>query len=135
MTAEPLDLSIWILGLIFIVTFLSKTYGVIIGGASFILQPFLLAMGIPPHIAVAHDISGTNGASVSGIYVFAKTGHIRKNIAIYAMPGLVTGPFIGIYLLSITPPEIVENFIAVISIIGAAYLLLRRKSDAGLRER
>lgn len=135
MVIEPVDLSIWMLLLVFIVTFLSKTYGVIVGGASFVLQPFLLAIGIPPQMAVAHDITSTNGCNVTGIYVFNKQGQIKKEIARYALPGLIIGPFIGVWLLSVTPPEYIENFIATVSILGAIYLLVRRRGQIGLVER
>lgn len=133
--SDPASLSYLTLFLIFTVTFLTKTYGVIIGGASFLLQPFLLAMGIPPHIAIAHDIAGTNGSNISGIYVFNKTGHLRYDIALYAMPGFITGPLLGVYLLDITPPEILEIFIATVSIVGAFYLIIKRNNSTGLFER
>lgn len=128
-------LSIPLLIAIFLVTLLTKTYGVIIGGASFILQPFLITLGIPPHLAVAHDIAGTNGSTVTGAYVFGKSGHMKSDIFFYTLPGLLAGPLAGVWLLSIVPGEVVEKLIAMIACAGAAYLLLRRKSDQGLKER
>lgn len=126
---EPLSVTTLIL--IFVVTFLTKTYGTIIGGASFILQPFLIAMGIPPHMAVAHDIAGTNGVTVTGGYVFFKSGHIDLRVALYTLPGVIIGPVIGVYFLNSTTPETLEKFIAVISFIGASYMLLKYNKVIG----
>lgn len=132
---EMPELGLLSLAAIFIVTFLTKTYGVIIGGASFILQPFLLAIGIPPQMAIAHDIAGTNGSTITGLYVFGKTGHMKYRLALFMLPGLLVGPFAGVWLLSILPAVIIERFIAVVSCAGAAYLLIRHKSDDGLVEK
>ena len=131
---ENIDLNVWMLVAVFIVTFFTKTYGVIIGGASFILQPFLLAIGVPPQMAIAHDIAGTNGSTISGLYVFRKSGSIRFKLSSYMLPGLVVGPFAGVWLLSVVPASYIENFIAVVSCLGAGYLLIRRKSKEGLEE-
>ena len=122
---EPLSATTLIA--IFLVTFLTKTYGVLIGGASFILQPFLIAMGIPPHMAVAHDIAGTNGVTVTGGYVFLKSGHVNMHVLKYTLPGMIIGPAIGVYFLNSTPPELLEKFIATISFCGALYMLLKHR--------
>lgn len=129
------DFDFWMYVAIFVVTFLTKTYGVIIGGASFILQPFLLAIGVPPQMAISHDIAGTNGSTVSGMYVFGKSGHMKYRLALFMLPGLLLGPFAGVWLLSIVPAVFIERFIAIVSCVGAAYLLVRHKSSDGLVEK
>lgn len=129
------ELSLFWLALVFLVTFLTKTYGVIVGGASFVLQPFLIAIGVPPHMAVAHDIAGTNATTVAGLHIFLRSGHIHTTIARYALPGVTLGPLLGVALLNWMPAATIETVIACVSIIGALYLMLHGKNTIGLEPR
>ncbi len=69
--------------------------GVSGGGAGIIMLPVMLAVGLPPQVAVATMKMGGLGAAFGGLTAFRKTSHIRKDIVKVMAPiaviiGIVT---------------------------------------------
>ncbi len=122
-----MDITLETLAILFFVSLVAETYGVIFGGGGFLTQPVMLALGIPPHMVVANDMAATTATSISGGYVFNKKGFTDFSIVKWWLPGVCIGPIIGAYLLVNTPAWVVEKLIAVFCISGSAYILFFRK--------
>jgi len=128
-----LDLSYFDYSLIFLVTLLTKSIGIITGGMSFVLQPTLLLFGVPPHMAISHDIGATAGASLTGARAFTKQKNINWSLAFQWIPGMVLGVSLGVFVLDQIPPEWVETIILVLCIAGAIGMIFKKNSPSSGR--
>ncbi len=129
-----MELSLYSYILIFIVTYLSQIYGSIVGWWSFLNQPLLIFLWLPPHMAVATDISATTWTWLWGFYVFQKKKLIRWEIVKYALPWLVIWTFLWIYFLTSVSSIFIEKFIAIAALLWAAYTLFNKNKDIGGKE-
>lgn len=116
--------------IIFIITTISKTYGSIFGGASFLLQPVMLALGIPPSMVVANDVSSSTGVAMSGAHLFYKRGHVSMDIARWSIPGVLIGAPIGATLLANLPTEIIEKSILLLCVLGSLYIIISKSKKS-----
>ncbi|MDD3182787.1 MAG: sulfite exporter TauE/SafE family protein [Alphaproteobacteria bacterium] len=112
--------------LAFLVTAAGGVLG-LFGGAGFFIQPALLAIGVPPHMVVAHDASATAGASATSFHVFNKHGKVDYKLLVWWLPGVLIGPPLGVALLSILSPEVLEKVIIGLSFVGAVAMLFKKK--------
>lgn len=76
------------------------------GGAGMIMIPTLIAVGLPPQVAVATGKMNGLGAAIGGLSAFAKSGHLRKDILRVMIPtaiivGIIT-PFVFAQINSAT---------------------------------
>ena len=116
--------------LAFLAALFGETLGVF-GGGGFLIQPALLAIGVPPHLVVSHDASSTAGASATSYYVFNKHKKVKNGLLIWWLPGVIIGPFLGIALLSVLSPAILEKIIIIVSLMGAVLILFNKKDWGG----
>jgi len=87
--------SVWSLLILFFVSLIAETYGSVFGGGGLLIQPVMLALGIPPQQAVANDVSACLGSGLSRFYVFKKSKYIVYDIVKWALPGGIIGPLVG----------------------------------------
>ena len=74
----PLELQ---LAVIFIASiFVGVLSGISGGGGGIIMLPVMLAVGLPPQVAIATMKMGGLGAAVGGLTAFRGSGHIRTDI-------------------------------------------------------
>ena len=91
------------------------------------MQPVMLAVGVPPHLVIANDVSASTGTALSGAYVFKRNKLVVFKIIKYWLPGILLGPVIGASLLAVTPAWIVEKLIISFCLVGAAWMLFDSK--------
>ena len=120
--------------LIFLAVYFARIYGTIIGGGSFVIQPLLISLGLPPSMAVAQDVSTSIGSNIGGIYGFKGKNIARYDIIKWWIPGFVLGPILGARLMVELPEDWIENIIGFLAIFAILYLLLLKK-HAGIYER
>ena len=121
------DLSIIQLVTITIIAFVAQVGGCIVGGGGFITQPFLMALGIPPQIAVANDVSAATASSVTAATNFSRKNLLRKDVIVALIPGLVVGAIAGCFALRASSPEIVEKLIAAFAVVFLIKTLVWRE--------
>lgn len=126
---SEVEFELIILVAAFFAAFLGEMFGAIAGGGGFFTQPLLIALGVPPHIALANDVSATMGSGLSGTYVYHKSKRIPYQIAKWWIPGLIVGPFLGVQILVVMSPDVLENIVAGIALTGAIFLFLRKNSN------
>jgi uncharacterized membrane protein YfcA len=76
--------------------FLAGFFGV---GGGFILTPLLIALGVPPNVAVGSGLTIMMGASVSGTVRHVQLGHVDFKLASILFGGAVIGVQAGARLL------------------------------------
>jgi hypothetical protein len=116
--------------LAFFVCFLAETAG-LFGGGAYVIQPALLAMGIPPHMVVAHDGAATMGASATSYIVYHRNGAIDYRLLGWWGPGLVIGPLAGLAVLSAVPAALLQKIILATAVAGSVAMLLKKR-DTGI---
>ena len=124
-----------VLLIVFVVTIIAETYGSIFGGGGFIMVPAFIALGIPPHIAIANDSVATIGTALGGIAAFRRKNLLRVEIVKWWAPGLVVGTVLGATLLVNTPAHFMTGFVAVISILGSLFILFNTNKNLGLHNK
>ena len=119
--------------IVFIVMYIAEVYGSMIGGGSFLIQSVLIALGVPPHIAVAHDVAGANGTNIGGALVFYKYKQIRYELVLWWIPGLIIGALLGVKLLVSVEPWVIEKSLGFFALFGLIYMLFLKK-EQGVKE-
>jgi uncharacterized protein len=105
---EPLSLLI-----LAVAAFLVTIPANYIGGASFVMLPLLLALGVPPLQAVASNRTGTIGIYVAALPGFHKHHLLDWKLGIITGSIAVVGSILGAFLLPSIHPEVMKNFIAI----------------------
>lgn len=113
--------------LLFIVAYFAESYWSIVWWQSFVVQPYLIAMWLPPHMAVANEVSATSWSDIWSSTYFQKKKLIRWEIIIWVIPGLLLWTFFWVYLLNIVSAEFIEKFIAILAVCMVIYTLFFKK--------
>jgi len=106
-----------------LIAFIGEFYGSIIGGGGFIIQPFLIALGIPPHMTVANDVSAAIGSPIGSFFVYRKKRLFRFDILKECLPSLVLGTITGLLIFKNIPARFIEKFLACAAILFVIYTL------------
>ncbi len=100
------------------------------GGGGMIMIPTMIAVGLPPQVAVATGKMNGLGAALGGLSVFAKSGQLRKDILKVMIPiALVVGlatPFIFTRIDS----DIFQLILGIVLILMVPTLFLKKKLKA-----
>lgn len=109
---------------IFSVTAFAKTYGSVYGGGSFLIQPMLMAFGLPPQVAVANDGLGSIGTILSVGMIFKKAKEINFDVVKRWLLWVSSGTFAGVALLAILPVLVLKILLLTICITGVVTMIL-----------
>lgn len=116
-----------ILPLLFFVAILASTIDAIAGGGGLISLPVLLAIGIPPHIALGtNKLQGMVGTSVAAYTFYRKGLIVLSDLA----PGLIfsfLGAVLGATLSQEISNDILKKIIPILLVLILIYTLLSSK--------
>jgi len=125
--ADPLTLaSVFVIGVV------TGLVDVLAGIGGFVALPFLIMIGLPPHVAIATDRLGTLGSSAASFLRFWKGGAVVWALVLPLSVIALAGGWLGAQILL----EVDEK--AVMKIVGVVLLLLLPlilKSDLGLEQK
>ncbi len=117
---------------VFLIGIISSILGSLVGGASLLLIPFLIFIGLPPQVAIATDKFGSIGNALSAFYKFQKAKKIRwKYVPILAILSLA-GSLIGANILLNIDPKILQNIVGFILLLLMPFIFL--KKDIGVKD-
>ncbi|MDP3273610.1 MAG: TSUP family transporter [Deltaproteobacteria bacterium] len=122
------------LALLALVAFVAGTIDAIAGGGGLLTFPALIAVGLPPHLAL-----GTNkGQSVFGSSValasFVRDKKVSVERAKTAFPAAFVGALMGARLVLYVPPTVLRPVILVL-LVGVALFLALRPMDTAAKSR
>lgn len=110
--------------ILFVLTAFAKSYGTIYGGGSFVVQPLLMSMGIPPQVAVANDMLGSMGATLAAGMMFRKVKEVRFEVVRRWVVPVTLGTFVGVWLLSVLPLLVLKSVLLGICLLGIVGMVL-----------
>lgn len=109
--------------------------GITGGGGGLITTPLLIALGLPPQVAVGTMKLSGLGTSLGGLSVFWKSGKIRMDIARVIIPFAVVIAIIAPYIAIAIDPDVFQKLIGVSLLIAAPALMIRGKLLPSKRRR
>lgn len=124
---EHFELSYQILIFLFCVGGLSGLVDSIAGGGGLIALPALLAVGLPPQIALGtNKLQGCFG-TLSAACNYIKKGQVNLKEARSAILSTLMGASVGAYLVQLLSADFIRNFIPVMLLIIFIYTLISPK--------
>lgn len=123
-----IDLSLYQYAIIAVVTYFAEVMGAIVGGGGFVIQSFLISIGVPAHYAVANDVSAAAGTSLGSLIVFHHKRLIRWPVVRPMIFSLILGSILGLFLLEKVSSGFIEKFIATLAIGFVVYGITYRKA-------
>ena len=116
--------------LTFLVAVFASFIGAMVGSGGLITIPFLIFLGLPPHIAIATNKFGATGLKIGAITKFRKTDLILwKYILPFSLIGIVAA-IIGTQLLLAIDKELLSNIVVILLLVVLPLLFL--KKDLGI---
>jgi uncharacterized membrane protein YfcA len=106
--------------------FMGVLSGVSGGGAGIIMFPVMLAVGLPPQIAVATMKMGGLGAAFGGLTAFRKTSHIRKDIVKVMAPIAVVIGVITPVIFQKMDSDLFEKILGVVMLLTIPLLFAKK---------
>ena len=122
-----MEFEIWHLGVLFVAAFLGGFIDAIAGGGGLISLPALMAVGIPPHAALAtNKLQGSFG-TLTAVVNFSRKGMIKYSDALTGIVFTLIGAALGTALILVLNPEILKIIIPFLLIGIFIYTLLMPK--------
>lgn len=122
----PLELQLLVLGVASILTGILS--GISGGGAGMVMVPLAIAVGLPPQTAVGTMKMAALGASVGGLSVFAKSGHIRKDILKVMIPIVIIVGVATPFIFQQINGEVFQKIIGVLMLLLVPTLFIPKGS-------
>src|SRR5687768_11075506 len=118
------------LGLLVLAAFAAGTMDAIAGGGGLITVPALLAVGLPPHVALGTNKGQSVFGSGAAIVRFARAKMLDYRRAGVTFPAGMVGAFMGAAAVMVLKPEVLRPVVLVLLPTAAAVVLLRPKVTA-----
>jgi uncharacterized protein len=112
--------------LLFLFGALSSFVGTIVGGAGLINIPFLMFLGLPPHIAIATHKFGAVGLRIGSIPKFWKEKVIVWKYVVPFMVISFIGAFIGANILIAINKELLSRLIGFVLLIPLPLIFMKK---------
>lgn len=116
---------------IFLLGFLVMFFGTSTGGVGLVFVPLLIALGLPPHAAVATTRFAVFTGDLIGLRVFERAGKVDRKLALPVLLLGIGGSVIGSFVLLWTPGPLVERLLGAFLLAMLGFMLLQR--EMGIR--
>lgn len=112
---------------IFLLGFVTMFFGTSTGGVGLILVPLFIALGLPPHTAVATTRFAVFAGDLIGLRVFDRGGKVDQRLALPILLLGIGGSIIGSFVLLWTPGPLVEKLLGAFLLVMLAFMALRKE--------
>jgi uncharacterized membrane protein YfcA len=106
-------------------TFCAGLVDAIAGGGGLLTLPSLLAVGLPPHLALGTNKGGSMFGSGAALLRFARSGLVKKRRAWVAFPIAFVASLLGAQLVLFLKPETLRPVVLVLLVLAAAVVAFR----------
>ncbi len=119
------DISLQVLGLLFLAAFFAGFIDSIAGGGGLITVPAMLLAGLPPLETLGTNKAQSLFGSGSATLAYAAKGHVKlkEQLPMAVMSGL--GAILGATVTTYLPTEILQAFLPLLLVVVAAYFALK----------
>lgn len=119
-----MDISTGILT--FGIGFIASFMGAMVGSGGLISIPFLIFIGLPPHVAIATNRLGSLGLEIGSLARFIKSKAIMwKYVLVFCLLAVV-GAYVGTNILIETNDNLVKNIVAGVMILFLPVILFKK---------
>ncbi|HYW81524.1 MAG TPA: TSUP family transporter [Thermoguttaceae bacterium] len=125
-----IELSIQACALLFGAGFLAGFVDSIAGGGGIITIPALLAVGIPPHVALGTNKLQASFGSFTAALNYRRGGMVRGRDLVHGILFTAIGAFLGTTTIQAISPDRLEHAIPILLIVIFGYMLRRPKLGA-----
>ena len=112
---------------VFLIGALAAAIGATVGGGGVLSVPFLMFVGLPPHVAIATNRFGSVGVSVGALAKFAREQKIVWKYVVPLSLIAVMGGYIGARILLTVDEKLLSRLIGFILLALLPILFLRRE--------
>jgi len=120
----PLDVS-GTDALLALVALIAGTVDAIGGGGGLLTLPALLAVGLPPHLAIATNKGQSVFGAAAALTRFSHAGLVPWRRARWTFPLAFLGSLLGAWLMLRVRPEVLRPVVLVLLVFAAAFVVLR----------
>jgi len=120
----PLDVS-GTDALLALVSLVAGTVDAIAGGGGLLTLPALLAVGLPPHLAIATNKGQSVFGSAAALVRFSHAGLVPWRRARWTFPLAFLGSVLGALLVLRVRPDVLRPVVLVLLLLAAAFVVLR----------
>lgn len=110
---------------IFLIGFAASVLNATVGGGGLLTIPFLMLIGLPPHVAIATARFGDIGG-IGGVLKYHKARKINWGLAARLVAISLTAGLIGANILIALPEDAVRTSVAIIMLIFIPIILLKK---------
>lgn len=97
------------------------------GGAGMIMIPTLIALGLPPQVAVATGKMNGLGSALGGLSVFAKSAQVRKDILKVMIPVAIVVGIMTPFIFTRIDSDTFQVILGIVLILLVPTLFLKKK--------
>lgn len=98
-----------------------------VGGGGMISIPALIATGMPTHLVLGTNKFAASSGSVSSVYHFYRSGHLKRRILMPLLAFPLMGSVIGVVCVLAINPDFLKNIIIVLLVGMIIYNTLNRR--------
>jgi len=109
--------------------FIAAAVDSIAGGGGLISLPAIMAVGVPPHLALGTNKFASTCASFTSTLTFAKSKKIYIPLIKYLIPCTLVGASIGVYTALKINPAVLQVMILVLIFAVAIYTIINKNFD------
>lgn len=109
---------------------LSGVVDAIAGGGGLITVPALLAVGMPPHLALGTNKGQAVFGSFAALVNFSRAGLVNRRRALVAFPLGLVGSLVGAALVLLLDPAVLRPLVLVLLVAVALFMAFRPKVGA-----
>jgi uncharacterized membrane protein YfcA len=121
-----LELSVAKIALLVVVAFVAGLIDAIAGGGGLVSLPALLAMGLPPHVALGTNKGQSTFGTFSALIQYTRAGLVDPRRARFMFPLGFVGSIAGAALVLLMRPEQLRPLVLILLLGAAAFLAFRR---------
>lgn len=126
-TLTPLEIA-----LLALTALAAGTIDAIAGGGGLLTLPALLAMGLPPHLALGTNKGQSVAGSLAALIGFARAGKLDRERSRLTFPAGLIGAFAGAALVLLVEPATLKPLVLVLLVLAALVVVFRRVPAAGV---
>ncbi len=115
----------WQLGLLVVAAFAAGTLDAIAGGGGLISLPALLAVGLPPHVALGTNKGQSIWGTAAALFTFWRAGRIAPRFIGLMFPLAVAGAALGASLVLLMAPTILRPVVVIMLAVAAVAVWAR----------
>ncbi|KAK55535.1 TSUP family transporter [Staphylococcus lugdunensis] len=121
-----MDINIYIVLIIILFGFLAAFIDAVVGGGGLISTPALLAIGLPPALALGTNKLASSFGSLTSTIKFIRSGHVDLNIVLKLFPFVFIFAAGGASLAIFLPAEVLKPIIIIILTLVMVYTLVKK---------